>query len=53
MVPFADAEVLTGVTSWSPDRLTFKPSALAAIVIVHPNAIKNVTAHVMDKALIV
>ena len=25
MVPFADAEVLTGGTSWSPDRLTFKP----------------------------
>jgi hypothetical protein len=51
MVPFADAEVLTGGTSWSPDRLTFKPSALAAIVIGHPN-IKNVMADTIDKTLI-
>jgi hypothetical protein len=52
IVPFPDAEVLTGGTSWSPDRLTFKPSALAAIVIGHPN-IKNVMVDATDKALIV
>ena len=53
MVPVADAEVLTGGTSWSPDRLTFNPSVLAAIGIVHPNPIKKVTADTIDKALIV
>jgi hypothetical protein len=52
MVPFADAAVLSGGTSWSPDRLTFNPSALAAIVIVHPNPIKKVTADAIDRALI-
>jgi hypothetical protein len=45
MVPFPDAEVLTGGTSWSPDRLTFKPCALAAIVIGHPNIAWPVTAN--------
>jgi hypothetical protein len=52
MVPFPDAEVLTGGTSWSPDRLTFKPSALVAIAIGHAN-IKNVMVDATDKALIV
>jgi hypothetical protein len=53
MAPVADAEVPTGGTSWSPDRLTFSSSALAAIVIVHPDPIKKVTADAIDKALIV
>jgi hypothetical protein len=49
MVPFPDADVLTGGTCWSPDRLTFKPCALAAMPIVHPSAIKSVAAAARTK----
>jgi hypothetical protein len=52
MVPVPDAEVLTGGTSWLPDRLSFKPSALVAIAIGHANK-RNVKADATDKALIV
>jgi hypothetical protein len=51
MVPFPDADVLSGGTCWSPDRLTFKPSALAAMAIVHPSAIKSVAADAGTKTL--
>jgi hypothetical protein len=53
IVPFADAEVLTGGTSWSPASLTSKPCVLAAMAFAHPSPTKDVTANAMNKALIV